>query len=70
MILWTLTYDTGDYYCEGKHLAGVFPTADAATAAMEEHRQMMADRRADKRVPTGYTYSMAEIEVGKVYDDE
>lgn len=68
MKLWTLTYDCGDYYCDGEHLVGVFESQEAAQDGQQRFLKGRQDMNPGRHnYATGYEYAIAEIELGKVY---
>jgi hypothetical protein len=64
-ILYTLTYDCGDYYCDSMHLVGVFESQIAAETAQTTFREQYPEKL--KNNPS-FCFSVAPVEIGKVYD--
>jgi hypothetical protein len=69
MILYTLTYDCLDYYCDGMHLIGAFENEDKA---IEIRDRLKAGWRPDDFFVdynwSSFDYSVAPLTVDKVYD--
>ena len=69
LILHTLTYDCGDYYCDSMHLMGVFESQEEAERVRDTFK---ADPTkyfpVDPIYPNGWQFAVGPIELGKVYD--
>jgi len=37
--VYLVTYDDGDYYCEGNHIVGIFSTSELAEEAIQRYKQ-------------------------------
>ncbi len=69
MIMYSLTYDCLDYYCDGMHLIGIFDTEDKA----HEIRDLLfSGKRPDNfhkdYLWSSYAYTIVPITINKVYD--
>jgi hypothetical protein len=60
MTVWLVTYDDGDYYCEGGHLIGIFSSKELAEDAKDQFDKNHYERH---YYGSHYTYEIEEIEV-------
>jgi hypothetical protein len=61
LILYEVSYDDGDYYCEGEHTYGIYSTRELAEQALERAKQKHS------AWPNDYTFHISEIIVDKDY---
>lgn len=56
MMVWMVTYDDLDYYCEGNHIVGLYTTEELARQAIEAHQK----ERGDAHKKWSYDYTVSE----------
>jgi hypothetical protein len=73
-VFYSLTFDCGDYYCDGMHLVGIFDTEETAAQVRDMFKANAAEwfpalkSRGDE--PQKWEYSIAPFTLGKVYDGD
>lgn len=60
MILYVITYDDGDYYCEGNHCWGIYSTREKAQARIEILKKLPDDAMESRMRNRNKEFAIAE----------
>lgn len=70
MKVWLLTYDCGDYYCDGTHVVGAYSCLENAEIGREDFVDNWREKNPNASIvyPAQYEYFVSEYDLDRTYD--